>query len=125
MRGSFVVSGIASSSWSPEFTDADTPYSTVDPTAYGSSGPYAASADDSSNTAVLTKPQAAGLAVGLTAAVLLLGVLVRVIYRRKRAQKTEKMKGPVTDMINGVQVTTYDGAPIQKFKTRDSVASSV
>jgi len=125
MRGSFVVSGIASSSISPEFTDADIVYTTVAPSAEGSNGIQSQNADVYPNKAVLSKPQVAGLVVGLIAAVLLLGVLARVIYRRKRTQKTEKMKGPVTDMINGVQATTYDGAPIQKFKTRDSVASSV
>ena len=116
MRGSFVVNGIASSSISPEYTDA---YDAVNlPSPSGS-------VSTTSGTTALSKAQVAGLVVGLTGAVIALGLLARVIYRRKCAQKTEKMKGPIADMIHGVQVTAYDGAPIERYKTRDSVATSV
>jgi len=69
MRGSFVVSGIASSSISPEFT---APYDTP---------------GQISTRALLPKPQAAGAAVGLSGAVLALGAVARAIYRKKRAQR--------------------------------------
>ena len=71
----------------------------------------------------LSVPAVIGLAVGVTAAVVLIAGIVRLLYC-KAAKKDTKMEVQAVDITEGVHVV-HDGGTIKKVDTRTSVASIV